>query len=78
MCVCVCLQLQDINDRVLLQQYEKPTRSDEHERPPKQAPFMLRGAPWQAPDVSSASDFPELGAAKSNAAPMRWGPAVKR
>ena len=76
----VLFQLQDINDRVLLEQYQKPSRGDEHSKPSKQAPFVVRGAPWDAsaPDMSSASDFPELGAANSKAPAIRWGPPVKR
>ena len=63
----------------MLEQYQKPSRSDDNTKPTKQAPFVVRGAPWDAaPDMSSASDFPELGAANSKSNPIRWGPPVKR
>ena len=71
--------MQDVNDRTMLEQYQKPSRSEQGRPQKQQAPFVVRGAPWDnAPDVSSSTDFPELSVPKSGAAPMRWGPPVKR
>ena len=89
-------QMQDVTENEMMQQYVRaPSREDDGPR--NRGPdtgFKVRNAPWSAaPDTSSTTDFPGLGAPGPAAAaasasppiepprssgPITWGPKVKR
>jgi predicted PilT family ATPase len=72
--------IQDIRERELLDQYRRPSRTDAMEAKPKQAPFMVRDAPWDkkgavvSPKLDSEEDFPGLGTSAAAAKTSAWGP----
>ena len=75
--VSVFSQLQDVLDRELISQYEKP--SQDHREAPRepQKPFLVTNGPWdRKPDMTSETEFPELGGAASptKASHNVWGP----
>lgn len=82
------LQMQDVQDQEMLKDYQMPStgrqsmgHNQHHEASPG---FVVTGAPWNAtPDVSSTTDFPDLGAAAASGGPgparsVVWGPSLKR
>jgi len=73
--------MQDVRDQELMDEYMRPQRN---QSPPRQRGgnnpgFVVTGAPWHnTPDMSSQTDFPDLGAAATTAPKVSWGPMHKR
>ena len=68
--------MQDVLDREMLAQYEKPTMPSSGNRREPQKPFAVINGPWdKKPDMSSDTDFPELGGGSLPSKPPKnvWG-----
>ena len=83
-CVYWLLQLQDVNEQMLMDQYTRAPSRHEHEGKAKGSQpqgFVVRNAPWSSavPDTNSTTDFPEFSATveKKNPCSMAWGPSRK-
>lgn len=84
-CNLLYFQLQDVIDKEMMGQYERPSKYEEEKRSNhKSTGFVVAGAPWdRPPDTSSTEDFPSMGASTvapkvntawgSNRLGKRWG-----
>ena len=78
--------MQDVRDQQLMDDYMHPRRPNSPQRSQRgqNQGFVVSDAPWHnTPDMSSQTDFPDLGAAAAPPAPtsaskVNWGPLHKR
>lgn len=77
--------MQDVRDRELMDQFRRPPRHEQQSAPAKQAPFVVRDAPWDkkngaanTPNLESEREFPGLGGTVSESNHSKnWGPWSK-
>jgi predicted PilT family ATPase len=70
--------MQDVRDQELMNEFIRPARNSSPQRGQNRgggAGFIVTNAPW---DMSSQSDFPDLGGGAANGGPkVSWGPAKR-